>query len=388
MYRYEINHGGQRGKLKIVEATLLVGQQIGTPMLAINPERYPYQAPYVIVTNGQNRENHERSCPENSPFVVLNAPGVGDVMMGVYASNQIEEIMADEPGGKEVCYLGFVYGSEYDVEKNTDALREFILKEKPKRVIIFATSFGGIAMIDVLNEYHRRYPEDETEFALVMMSTPGEADDLQIFSRMSAEALSRTPIGKGLVYTWTLGSVMQHPGNNVLNGQTWIDSGTAAANTPPHTVEGETRDLIENGMDKLLVDIPVYLITDLQDEVVNGPRSVETIRRRLGQDVIVWCISHPDDEFQKHGTLWVVKYRQYYAPTIKKILGEINVKLNEAREAKERAKIAEQILLYRMGEKSGISSQLLGFKLGQMVLKGPVSVLAQQPSLVTVRRGR
>ena len=119
--------------------------------------------------------NVDGVCPPNSPMAIVNMPGIGNEKIGEYAAGQEQNILGD---GRGICYAGFSYGSEYDIPRNAAVLHDMIEKNGLKHVDVFAHSFGGIATIDMLNEYHRQHPESEVEFAIVFFSSPAELDDL------------------------------------------------------------------------------------------------------------------------------------------------------------------------------------------------------------------
>lgn len=288
-------------------------------MPAIPVERYPDVPPYSVVTN----DGAERAlCPEESSFAILQFPGIGNTMVGVHASHQTEKIVEGDEATKEamgdVCYMGFVYGSEYNVQRNTDELHELIAKNNLRRVVIFAHSFGGMAVVDILNEYHRRWPDDTTEFALVLFSSPAEIDDLQLFSRISTEMLSRTQLGKGLVYSMTLGSILGQGDKSIIDGQVWQDSGVAASRTPPHTLQDQIKKLVDEGMNKLHedLDIPVLVVFDTFDKIVNAERAIPSTERRIGRKIIFIAMHHTDHRMDNHAALWWDDNLRDYVPPV------------------------------------------------------------------------
>ena len=248
-------------------------------------------------------------CPSDTTLGAFNLAGIGDNMIGVYSARQEAHFLSDQ---KDVCFAGLVYGTDLDNFGNTSILHDYVEKNNLKHVIIFAFSFGGIAAIDMLNEYHRQYPNSKVEFSVVFVSSPAEFDDLQPAQQNAVRALSIGSLDKASVKAITFLSIVKNGDKNPLSKQVNDDADVAANNTPARLLWEETLRLLL-GMSKSDMDIATSVVYDVNDEIVNMPRAVKSIVQHTGIEYLrVVPMTHSDHLMNNHAAAWWIANNKDY----------------------------------------------------------------------------
>lgn len=280
--------------------------------------------------------NVDEKCPDNSQLTFLNVGGLGNKEIGIYAAEQEQNIIGDKHG---ICYAGFSYGSEYDTSKNAAVLHEMIEKNSWENVVVFAHSFGGIATIDMLNEYHRLYPYSQVEFSIAFFSSPAELDDLWPDRQFSVETLSIVPLTQDIVKVMTYLSIVGQGDKGLFDPQVLHDTNEAAKDTPAGLIGMEAVRIMFK-MSRSDMKVPMTLVIDLNDEVVNTAKTIESIPRRTGQplDQVIY-MTHKDPRMESHAAMWWGPNNEDYRGSLEKIV-DFSVKDFSARAlAKERARV-------------------------------------------------
>lgn len=286
------------------------------PCVADTELKPSYEAPRGKIVNVGEQ------CPDDSPLAFLNIGGLGNKEIGIYAAEQEQKIIGDKQG---ICYAGFSYGSEYDTPKNAVILHEMIEKNGWNNVVIFAHSFGGIATIDMLNEYHRQHPESQVEFSIVYFSSPAEVDDLWPDRQFSVDALSIVPLTQDIVQVMTYLSIVGQGDKGLFDPQVLHDTKDAADDTPAGLL-GMEAIRMAFGMSESDMKVPMTLVIDLNDKVVNTARTVDSIPRRTGQPLEkVIYMSHKDPRMQSHAAMWWGPNNEDYRSALENIV-EFSIK--------------------------------------------------------------
>jgi len=248
-------------------------------------------------------------CPPGTTIGAFNAAGLGDNMIGVYSARQEAHFLSDQ---KDLCFAGLVYGTDLDNFGNVNVFHDYIEKNNLKRVIIFAFSFGGIAMIDMLNEYHKQYPNSNVDVVVAFVSSPAEFDDLQPAQQNAVRALSIGPLDKASVKVITYLSIVKNGDKNLLSKQVNDDADVAASHTPARLVWEETLRLIL-GMNESDMDIATAVVYDVNDEIVNMPRAVESLVQHTGIEYLkVVPMTHSDHLMNNHAAAWWIANNKDY----------------------------------------------------------------------------
>lgn len=329
---------------KLVSSSLAQVVLSNQALLGVPALRFEYHEPTAKVTNIAQTDGR---CPPDSPFAVVNAPGLGNNMIGEYASINTELIMRNKKNGEKICYIGFNPGTNLDTEKNTDVIHETIEHNGIHRVIIFAHSFGLVMMMDVLARYKEKYPLDQTEFAVVAFSSPGDADDLQPIPKYTNDTIAQLPPRlvpiRLMTYATMLsqGDTWQHP------DKLWVNGDEAAKNTPATLVVPETVRLIWglNEAPASLDNVPISLVTDPRDMVVDSQKSRETIARRLGRQINVVEMNHTHDPTARmgyHADLWWFPNIEDFEEVVPDVIKSSNEQLDRLAYAKQLAAAAIQ----------------------------------------------
>lgn len=258
------------------------------------PEQYT--PPYLAYT-----DKNTTQCKPGTALGGLNVNGVGNNKISLYSAQQEEKIMPEQ---KDVCFAALIYGTDYDVPGNTSVLHEFVEKNKLDKVIIFAFSFGGMATIDMLNEYHRQYPESTTQFAIVYISAPGEFNDLQPDQKTAVRALSLTPLDAASMKWLTYFSIVGQGDKNPLGEDVTNDTEVAASDTPARLLWGQMIRLLF-GMAESDMKVTTSMVYDPNDKVVVMQRAINTIVERSGLSFFqVVPMTHTDHRMNNHAAAW------------------------------------------------------------------------------------
>ena len=242
-----------------------------------------------------------KSCPPGTTIGAFNVNGFGDNMIGVYSARQEQGFLPEQ---KDVCFAGLIFGTDLDAPGNASALHEYIDKNKLKKVIIFAFSFGGMATIDMLNEYHRQHPESDVDFSVVFVSAPADYDDLQDDQKSAVQAFSVGALDAGSVKLITYLSIVQQGDKNPISQQVTDDTNVAAANTPPRLIWEESLRILL-GMSKSDMDVAAFAVFDYNDKVVKMPQAIQTIVDRSGLSFIqIVPMEHTDHRMNNHAAAW------------------------------------------------------------------------------------
>lgn len=323
-----------RRSKKLVASSLIGSMATASALVGTPPISYQYRAPWSQVTNtGMLGENPP--CPEDTDYAIYNVHGIGNNMVGVYASNATELIVDElkienQLNDDTICYIGASFGTDYDIDKNADALYEKISDNQLKRVIVFAHSLGLITSVDMLNRLREKHPDDRTEFALVAFSSPGDADDVQPSQKVANTLFSKVNPNFLPIWPITYATILSQGDKWPLDQQVIHDTGVATSNTPPRLIVAESLRLLF-GIDELrqgLQDIPVTLVTDRNDKVVDSERSVNTIQRRLGRKVTVLSMTHSSVRMGNHAALWWWENKDDYKVPVKTALTTSNNSLD------------------------------------------------------------
>lgn len=254
-------------------------------------------------------------CPPRSQFGVFNVPGLGMRTIGLYASEVTHVILGDT---YDACIGGLDMGTHYDVQKNTDALEGYIENNKLKAVVGFAHSFGGIAFVDMVNEYMHRHPDTDTKFAIAFFSSPDSFNTLHTPTRVGAELYSALPVVEELVYA------QNYIGIGLQGEHAWFSpelkelANENASKTPPTLLHSQAKRLRE-GMSTLNehANVALYAVIDVNDSVVDVVSAVSGIESATGRSIQeVIHIRYPDQRLAAHSGLWWLPYAQVHGPAV------------------------------------------------------------------------
>lgn len=274
----------------------------------------PYEPASLHIAHDNN------VCPPDSDFAVFHMAGVGMSSVGIYASHELKEILGEEI---DECEAASKYGSEYSITNNAHVLHEFIVSSGLNTIVVFAHSFGGIAAIDMLNEYESLYPNSKINFAVVFVSSPGEVDDLHFGNWVGAHVLNVIPLTTEITWFITLGGILSQEGKEITDQTVYEDTDVCAKDAPPTLVKGEVNRFM-GGMNALsgTIEAPMILIGDEADSVVNMRRSARTIPRRVGRPVKFVMMSHSDARLNNHADLWWRTNRDAYRRPVRIALAD------------------------------------------------------------------
>ena len=291
----KIAHNARIGSL-ITALILPCTADVSTPQL--------YSPPSL-----QYADEYATSCPTGTTIGALNMSGVGNNMIGTYSARQEANFLSDQ---KDICFAGLVYGTDLDNFGNVNVFHNFIEKNNLKRVIIFAFSFGGIATIDMLNEYQKQYPNSGVDIAVVFVSSPAEFDDLQPAQQSATKALSIAPLDTASVKTITYLSIVKNGDKDLLSEKVNHDADVAASNTPPRLLWEEMLRLII-GMSKSDMDIATFAVYDVNDEIINMRQAVESVPKHSGvQYLKIVPMTHSDHLMNNHAAAWWIANNKDY----------------------------------------------------------------------------
>jgi hypothetical protein len=281
-------------KAKVGIGLAMAGTVFNYTCVADSVVRSNYQAPWTKTVN-QNGE-----CPKDSKLAIINDSGLGNTLNGLYSAEQTKIILGDD---NETCYIGFSYGTEYNAQKNAAVLADTIEKYNLKRVILFANSFGGIADVDMLNEYAKQHPDSTTDFSIVFISSPSSVDDLQPIQRTLTTSIQSVPMTDDFIQAYTFFTIIYK--ENKLDKQVLSDTNIASNDTPATLVNDQANRLVE-GIGSLPpgMNVKLFYIGDKNDTVVNIIRAINTIKRATGQEIQVVYMVHSDHRQGNHSALW------------------------------------------------------------------------------------
>lgn len=241
------------------------------------------------------------SCPPGTTIGAFNVNGFGDNMIGVYSARQEQGFLANQ---KDVCFAGLIFGTDLDTPGNASVLYDYIEKNKLKKVIIFAFSFGGMATIDMLNEYKRQHPDSDVEFSIVFVSAPAEFDDLKDDQKGAVLAFSVGSLDTESVKVITYLSIIQQGDKDPMSKQVKDDTDVAAKNTPPRLIWQEALRILL-GMSKSDMNVAAFAVFDLDDQVVKMPKAIQSTVERSGLSFIqIVPMKHTNHRMNNHAAAW------------------------------------------------------------------------------------
>jgi len=250
-----------------------------------------------------------KSCPPGTTIGGLNVNGFGDNMVGVFAARQEQGFLPEQ---KDICFAGLVFGTDFDTPGNASAMHEYIEKNKLKKVIIFAFSFGGMATIDMLNEYHQQHPDSDVEFSIVFVSAPADFDDLQDDQKGAVLAFSVGSLDTESVKWITYLSIIKQGDKDPMSKQVNDDTKVAAKDTPPRLIWQESLRILL-GMSKSDMKVAAFGVFDYADQVVKMPQAIQSTIDRSGLSFIqVVSMTHKNKRMNNHAAAWWWEYNDDY----------------------------------------------------------------------------
>lgn len=250
----------------------------------------------------QYADPYATGCAPGTTIGGFNIAGIGNNKISLHSVRQEEAMLHEEE--KDICFAALIFGDGYDRAGNASVFHDYVEKNKLDKVIIFAFSFGGMAAIDMLNEYNRQYPNSAIQIALVYISSPGEFDDLQPEQQDMVKVLSLAPLDKTGIRWLTYFSIVGQGDKNPLSEQVTEDTTVASGDTPPRLLwEQSLRILL--GISKSDMNVTTSIIYDPNDKVVNMPRAINSIVERTGLAFFqIVPMTHTDHRMENHAAVW------------------------------------------------------------------------------------
>lgn len=241
------------------------------------------------------------TCPPGTTIGAFNVNGFGNNMIGVYSARQEQRFLPEQ---KDICFAGLVFGTDLDAPGNASVLHNYIEKNGLKKVIIFAFSLGGIATIDMLNEYHKQHPDSSVDFSVVFVSAPAEYNDLWDDQKSAVRAFSVGSLDTESVKLITYLSIVGQGDKNPISKQVTEDTNTAAANTPPRLLWEEALRILL-GMSKSDMNVAAFGVYDNNDRVVKMPQAIQSTIDRSGLSFLqIISMQHTDHRMNNHAAAW------------------------------------------------------------------------------------
>lgn len=260
-----------------------------------------YVAPYMQILH------EDEVCPPESQFGVVNFSGAGKEDVAVYAASVTKKILGEQ---YDECEAALRYGTNYNQFLDAHVLAEFIEENHFTTIIIFASSFGGIAAVDTVAKYKELYPDSGVNFVIAFMSSPAGPESLQPLSWLGAQFHAAIPVGAPTVWLETFLSTMSQ-GNKLPTDPTVMHDVSANAKATPPTLLHEQTARILQGMAKLPDDGTIFTvyIGDNNDEVVKNQQAPNDIALRMGRAVdIIITMQYKDGMLNWHAALWWDEY--------------------------------------------------------------------------------
>ena len=300
-----------------------------SPCIADAEKRPGFEGPSATIVNSG------AVCPTGSTQALYNEGGIGNNEIGLYAAVQEMAIFGED--NPELCFVGFSPGTQDEVGPNTSVLEQTIQTQGLTRIEMICQSYGLLSCVKQINEYFHRNPNSSVEFTLTLISSPGDESDLRPLRKFAVNALNVAPMTQELVQFVTYWSIVLQGDNNPVGGDVLENTNIAADDTPATLLAQQIKNLLQ-GVDKLDRRIPMFYIGDVNDQVVDTRRAVETIEQRTGQKFNeVIYMTHTDHRMENHAALWWPANNPDYKGPLTRVMNE------SQRISDENARIAEQV---------------------------------------------
>ena len=305
-----------RSRLKKMLGGLAVASTFLTIMSvpSSNAQEFVKEPPSINILHDDN------VCPPDAETALINASGVGMNTVSEYAGKTSKEILGDE---RPICFASLYYGNTHDPEGNLAAFSKFKDDHGFSSFILFGHSYGGISLVNMLNDYKQNNPEDNTKYTVALFATPGGEESLPLHIKLGAMVQSKIPISEEAMYFLTFMSILSQRNEDLSYHQHVQYALENSAATPPRLVQGQSTELLTHGMQPINpgIDATFIYVADKNDGIVDTNRAPEDIERRLGKLMSkVIMISHDDDRLDSHAALWWAKYIGNYTPAVKEIV--------------------------------------------------------------------
>ena len=235
----------------------------------------------------------------------------------------------------DACNAYAKYGSDYDPEANAFEFHRFVEESGLKDIIVFAHSFGGIATIDMMDEYYKKYPKSDVNVAIAFFSSPVGGEDLSPLSWWSAKFISELQIPKPVIYLLTLGGSVIQGKNSVLDEQTWTDADHNTEANPARLLQQTTSRLLHGGMRPIANEArpalakrkPTLIYVAIEGDLTVKEQAPESIETRLGRkmDKII-NLPCEDSKLGCHADLWFSRFQKRYNGAIPDIIQTASMK--------------------------------------------------------------
>ncbi len=260
-------------------------------------------------------------CEPTDQFGIVQMGGVG-MDTAEFSAHVTKDIINTQ---FDACNAYAKYGSDYSPEANAFAFHKFIEVSGLKNIVVFAHSFGGIATVDMLDEYYKKYPESDVNTSIAFFSSPVGGEDLSPISWGTAQIVSLSEAPKLLVYLFTLGGSVVQGQNSVLNEQTWADADANTEANPPRLLQQTTSRLLRGGMRPIASEArpalakrqPTLIYIAVDGDLTVKDQAPESIEARLGRkmDKII-NLPCEDSKLGCHADLWFSQFAERYRNAI------------------------------------------------------------------------